>query len=686
MADIIVSNLRGGLNNTDPANAIADNQCAVARNIEWTGSAMGERRRGTVDVDMPAGLSSHDNVWWLFRHLPTDDDRDSELWALGTSADNTYALYRKTTAWSAVTLGDDWNIGTDDYPTSRWSAVSLHGKLFFTYPADDSKDPGTDLNRIFVWDGSAVRRVGLDAPTFDIEANAIVGNGTYVGKQTGKRYYRIRYTKMSGSTVLLRSEPCDEVVEVDQASFESNGIIIISVSDAQAEAADVGATHIELEGSRDNANWYTISSTAVSSLSGIADSLEDSHYRTASYADDFELSADVGDYTIPPAAKILLADEDRLIMIGHWTDANEQARVRWTPVGNADGVGNDERLELDTDPYLDLDTFYSGELAGAVKCFGDILVFFSKRVYRLRRTGIRSRAYEIVEEKNFGAVPESIVVGTDSAGNECVYFFDPMQGPCRYTEFNVMPCGADVRRTWKAINLDAALPCVAYYYPRTRQVHFNFAITEDADNTVTGPATETEIPYVGLVLHTQNTVDASNGIRGGWAKWDGKRVRTTAATLYASNIDDNVARSRTLVPFIGIEEANLSGVGQIQRTDTGTDDDGLVYFSNVLTKAFAPGNWIRNFGIMAGVLVLRPISGAEVIVQALRDFGLETLFSQAVSSSPSLGSETQVIEPLDDLKVSGAKAVQFNFTDNAPNYTRWELTAFAAKVRNEESM
>jgi hypothetical protein len=39
----------------------------------------------------------------------------------------------------------------------RWQAVSVHGKLFFAYKSDQ--------DRLHVWDGTSMRRVGLKKTT-----------------------------------------------------------------------------------------------------------------------------------------------------------------------------------------------------------------------------------------------------------------------------------------------------------------------------------------------------------------------------------------------------------------------------------------------------------------------------------------------------------------------------------------
>src|SRR3990167_572158 len=164
MADFIISNLRGGQNNTDPAIALPDNQCILAQNVEFVDSMLGERRKGTTVIDLPSNIDGGDSdaavdrVPFLYRHLPSSNETDAELWVLGVTGTSTAVLVKKTTTWSTITISDTATLtGFSQY---RWQAVSIHGKLFLAY------DTGTD--RLHVFDPSisttALRRVGLDNP------------------------------------------------------------------------------------------------------------------------------------------------------------------------------------------------------------------------------------------------------------------------------------------------------------------------------------------------------------------------------------------------------------------------------------------------------------------------------------------------------------------------------------------
>src|SRR5690242_1509399 len=104
---LIISNLRGGVNNSDPAHAIPDDQVTVGTNVEWITSMLGERRSGGVEINTSSsGLTGHDRAAFIYNHIPTSDVGDAELWVLGVTGTSSSTLCRKTTAWTTVTPTD----------------------------------------------------------------------------------------------------------------------------------------------------------------------------------------------------------------------------------------------------------------------------------------------------------------------------------------------------------------------------------------------------------------------------------------------------------------------------------------------------------------------------------------------------------------------------------------------------
>lgn len=646
MPDLTIGTLRGGMNNTEPAVALPQDQCVLAQNVEWIDSMLGERRHGSDAIDLTgAGVASRDQITLLHRHLPTSDDTAAELYALGLTSTTTLTLSRKTTSWGDVTISDT-PTKTGVYPF-QWQAVTIHGKTFFAYKSD--------VDRLHLVDGAAqtaLRRAGLKAPTAAPTA-ANTGSGTL----SGTRYYRVRFTIQSGGTTVLRSEPSAVLTHAPSGSGSAIRV---------TKPADTGenATHWELEASTGNVNFYVIATTAVGTTT-----YDDSTNYVTDYAAN-PLSEDLEDYALLPSARYLTTDEDRLIWGGSHDDESMQSRVGWTPVKNADGVGNDERMESDTDPTIDLDGYRGGPLTGlSSPVLGTIVGFKFQHIYKLLRTGEREKAYQaLLLTDARGALHGSVVEGLDEQGRPCVYFLDPFVGPSVFGVGGIRSCGLDLFATWQTVNLDATqVICRGLYYPAKRQVHWWIA---------TG---DSNVPDTRIVLHTQHTRFADDGVRKGWAVWTGPASGALAACLFADNIDDGAARSKTLVPYVG-----LVGNGLVHRCDTGDDDNGTAFHARIVTKPITATSILDNTGITTGALVGEAVTDAAIDVSFSRDFGAETVTVSDVSFTPA-GSETSVIARLDALTISECAVVQVEFADTDPaSGERWALDQLVLRGTTEQ--
>lgn len=615
------------MNNTDPAVALPDDQATLAQNVEIVESMLGERRLGTAAITLPSFLSAHDMVTFLHRHLPTGEEDQSELWALGVTGTSSASLGRKTATWqSEVTIPDTPTL-TGRFPF-RWQAQTLHSKLFLAYRSA--------VDRLHVWDGTSVRVVGLAAPGA-APTSADAGSGTL----TGTRYGRVRFVELSGSTVLRRGEPS----AVKTHSPSGSGA---SITWTKPSNISEGETHWEIELSIDNVAFYRVSRIAVGTATYSDSAAYASGYATVS---DAVLSEDIGDYALIPSPRYLAADEDRLIWAGSYEDGDLGSRVGWTPVYGADGAGNDERFETDTDPYKDLDTSEGGVITGVSSpTLGAVWVFKQRGIYKLVRTGRRNRAYDVVKYSDaLGAIHGSVVAGVTATGQPCVYFVDQVQGPCRVGFGGIVRCGDDVRVTWERLNIDADdVACSSLYYPANRQVHWNLAVDTD------------ETPSLRMVLHTDKSREYDDGVRKGWVLWTGDIATALTMCLYADNIEDDSDRSTRLVPFIG-----LVGNGLIQQCDTGDDDNGAAYVATVRSKPHAMPTILDHFEIKSAALLAQAHASAAITVKLLRDFGLETPATVSDVSLAASGSETDVIKYLDDLEGAELRVGQIEITDGA---------------------
>lgn len=664
---LAISSLRGGLNDADPPLALAEDACTVAENVEFFESTLGERRLGCVAITLPTSITADPAIEaavWMGNHVPTNTLGSNELWVLAQGlADTTrYVLtHRNQTVWTTVNPEDAIDV-TTGYG-HKLSAVSLHGKFFIAYKSA--------VDRLHVWDGTSLRRVGITSPSA-----APTAADTGVGTLSGIRYYRVRYVVMSGTTVLRRSEP-SSVLTFTPATTG------LSVRVTKPAAISAGETHWELEASIDNANFYRIARTLVGTTT-----YDDSTPYNTGYRDVGPLSEDATSYTLVPSGKYLSVDADRLMIAGSWETPAYQSRIWWTPVLGNTGVGNDERLDMTVNPFIDLDGYEGGEITGLSRSVNGYLYAFKwSHIYKVIRTGNREDAYNAVPlTKSRGALPGSLVEAVDQSGAPCQYFLDPTIGPMRIGIAGIEWCGADIRTFWDRVNITATTPCHGVFYRAKSQVHFWVAV----DGAT--------YPNAKIVVHCDELTSTPTGARRGWVTVPvGDRIADAhASIIFSDNVDSAAVRNMSGVPFIGKQKWIVDGVSItdiVQRCDTGatdcftTGDEDAYYWAQVQSKPFFPAGLLNNFGIMAGSLAAEAVDGAlnEIQVLGTKDFGADEL-KKSVNLIPE-GNETIVIKKLDNFSFSELTAIQLTFGDLTDNIslTSWRLHSFQAKLRTEQT-
>lgn len=263
MADFLIDSLRGGLNLDDPPSALAKDACTVANNVEFFLSTLGERRKGCEGIDLPAALVADPDmeaVTYKYRHLPTNDEGDAELWVLAQKLDGTAArLFRNALGvWTEVTM-------TDSPVASgliEMRMQSLHGKLFAAYPSA--------VDRLHVWDGTSFRRAGLAEPVAPVVINAAVADYSEVvlaDLPTG--YWRLNeasgaFADSSGNGVTLTPAGATGITYSVSGVFSDDGIALVQVHDRitgasfpQTWNAGVSAGSVEF--------WIKISAATLAS-------------------------------------------------------------------------------------------------------------------------------------------------------------------------------------------------------------------------------------------------------------------------------------------------------------------------------------------------------------------------------------------------------------------------------------
>jgi len=646
MADLVVKSLQGGLCTKSPTSML-DDQCAYALNVEWYKSKCGERRNGNDAIDFAgSGIASCDRVVWVFRHLPTSSYADAQLWALGITDPSTPVLVYKDTTWHTVSMSDAPTIdGTAEY---QISAASLHGKLFIAYNAGS-------VDRLHVWDGSSLRRTGLAEPAAPTAADT---GGA--GAINDIRYYRVRYTVQSGGTTLRRSEPSD--------SLTHNANATAAVTVTKPAGISEGETHWELEASEDNVLFYRIATTVVGTTTYVDSTADASNYTSGT------LSEDIGDYSLIPSVRYLAVDEDRLIAASSFESETLASRVMWTPVYADPGVGNDERLALDTDPYKDLNKLDGGGIT-ALHVNGDVFAFKLGHIYQGLRTSERSNAYDFIcLTKARGAIPGTVVSALDNGGLPSIFALDPHVGPIRIggASGGIETCGADLIELWEFYRQGAvAWPGttqLAVYVPEKKQVQF----------WVPGSS-------LCLVLHAQYMRSTDEGFRGGWAMWTITQAPYSVCN-FATNIDANTGRTLNLRPFIGTQSES----GLLLMTDTSDTDNGTTYIASIYTRQFLLGNFLHDAEVKDLVIYGVARDGAHLVVQVYgnkADDGMIGDTTTAVDFSPHTNegvvffSNAYGIRHMDGMGLSEVKSIWIGMSDLADSdTTQWAIESIAMRV------
>ena len=623
--DFIIDSLRGGQNDTDPPNALADDECVLARNVEFFESTLGERRNGCAPLDITGShLDDEDIIVHLSQWFPTNDVLNPEFFAVSaTPAVSSTWSARTDGTWAELTLVDAADTSVPDL----YEVVTqpLNGKLFVAYHSNQDrmhvKDPGA----------TTVRRSGIAEPVLG-PAVATTGVGTY----TGTRYFRVRFINKSGSTILMRSNASPSTTFVPPGTGASARITRPALTDT------ANITHWEVEASIDDANFYTIATVVVGTTT-----YDDSTPYANGYADSGPLSEDSGDYDLLPAARFLTVDGDRLIFGGHFTDADRESQVGWTPVQNAPGVGNDERLPLDVNDTVSLDNYDGGPLTGLQGSTNGVWYAFKwDHIYKAVRTGDVNRAYDILTlSSSRGAIKGSVVKGVDENGSPCVYFLDPHFGPSRVGSGGIQTI-VNLRGTWGHINLQASsVVARGCFYPAKEQTHWWIA-TDGSER-----------PNFKIVLQVSLVKGkGDNTIGGGWSTWTGRITEAAAVSVFTEVVIIDGVSQLSDRPFVGLSDPDF-----IQRCDVEDTDAGVAYTATIRTKPFFLAGLLQQWGAMNAALLAAANATKSIVVKLIRDYGKET--NPITTNLAPVGSEEFVVKAFDNLRMSEATAIQVEFTD-----------------------
>ncbi len=636
-SDIQIMSLRGGQNDTDPPNALLDDQATKMENIELFFSMMGERRNGCDPLDITSSdIEDEAVVVHLSQWFPLNDVMNPEFISVAATPLTSTTMSKRTGGvWSEIVPGDAIDSSNNDI--YGINTQSLNGKLFVSYHSA--------VDRMHIWDGTTLRRAGLAQPAAPTAVDEGVGT-TY----TAVRYFRVRFITKVGTAIINRSEPSLSLAFTPDG--DGFGATITSPT-----LLSEGETHWEVEASADNATFYRIA-TVIDATTTYNDEVQDISPGVVSYNASGPLSEAIGAYLPLPSAKFLAIDGDRLLYAGHWTDASRQSQIGWTPVFNDPGVGNDERAPIVTtagvpiNTITNLDNYDDGPITGiSASVYGTWYAFKWSHVYMMVRTGDVTRSYDVITlSARQGAIPGSIIRGVDETGTPCVYFLDPVLGPCRVTAGGIQTI-IGLRGTWARVNLDATTSVIARgcFYPYKQQIHWWVAV--DGANSPT-------LKLVLQVSEVRQTTDAvgGSGAGRGWTTATGRIAQAYAVSVFTELVSIGGVTSISERPFIG-----LTSPDYIQRCDVDSTDAGVAYVATIITRPYFVTGLLNRWGIMRVALLAAANSSASITVQLIRDFGVENSQSITQSLAP-VGAETFVVKDFDNLVMSGGTAIQIKFT------------------------
>ena len=638
-----IKDLRGGEADEQPS-TIADNQVAVAQDIDYWRSTLGGRRNGSVLA--LSLLAAELNA--LIRFQP-QAEAEGTLWTLDENG--AWVYYDTAYAPTPVTPSP---ADTFD-PLQFATGVTLHGKLFI---ANATESSAVALNRLHVWDGTTLRRTGLAPPVLaPVAANA--GSGGV----SGTRYYRVRFVVQDVSgAVLRRSEPSPEVTFTPSGSGASIDL-------TKPATVSEGETHWEVETSGDNANWYRIATVLVGTTT-YSDVI--SLPQTIAITTGAVLSADIGDYALQQSYRWVVADRDRIIGFGNFSDPAEGSLVEWTPVGSdTSGVGNDERVPVDSGNTLDLDGEESGDITGAAAFDGRLFAFKLNRVYGLTQTGNREAAYlpQIVSS-TYGALPGSVVEGVDARGRAALYFTDPELGPMRLSAEGFEVLAWHLRDKWQSeVNFAADYRVVnAVYHPGKGQIWWHLSgLRRTARGCCPPPVIAPDWPSFRWVYD----------VRSGGSSFH-TLPRLARDTIFWQG-----------KPMVTAEGGALVRCDE----DEAPDDYGEPFRAYFVTKAYEPGALVKRVVVRSAMVVGRSIglspgrrlgcatpTGVELSFVIVRDYGIERS-EPVLFNLDQVGTEHYVIKTLDASHMAEATTFQIELGDaESVSQSPWALFQIAAVI------
>lgn len=743
MADISITSLRGGMNDTDAPQMLADDECVIANDVEFFASALGERRLGTASLDLTSsGLTAESSMVMMSQWFPTNVVTLPEYIFIAATPGTSVSAARRDTGgtWHVLTPNDAINTAAPDIFSIMTQA--LDGNDFIAYHSA--------VDRMHLWDSSHWRRAGLAQPAAPTVADT--GSGNY----SGKRYIRVRYTIQSGGKTLVRSEPSLSTVFTPSGTGAAARV-------TKPTSISENETHWEIEASEDDANYYRIGTNAVASttfddttptaktfpaavvgapvsndgtavtyllLSDQAAALNlTGTISNGSYGDPAGTIAGRGWIGYTSGAVYIPNFQQVVWTAGQnwWASPDVAAALEGAASGNSGNYAAVGTLADAIGSYLPLPA------ARFIAVDGDRLIYAGHETDAARASTVGWTP--VKNDPGVGNSERAPIVTTGGLAINTTQDLDNYDGGA------ITGLAASSFGSWYAFKWQRV-------YNATRQQDVVNAYDIQTVSTTRGAIQGSVIratdvygfgaiffldPFVGPCrMASGGVITPIHGLRKTWKRINAKATSLVACGVYYPYkqqvqwfVSVDGGNTPTLAIIIQTSELKQRPTGELgggislftgkraqalcaaaltftsgnqttdfpfiglttpdfaQRCDTGTDDNGTAFSPLILSKPQFQAGLLNKWGVRAATLLGTADAAGSVILSLVRDEGVETHATLAASLAPA-GSETQVLKDFDDLVMSEARSIQIQLTDGITGHN-WQAQRVDLKSSSEES-
>ena len=639
------SNVRG-LNVSMNPDTLPEGLVTAVSNVELLPGCIGRRRPALNAFTHEMGANQSINS--LFRFIGSDGI--DSIWYTASGASE-LMKFRKSGATTTASLGD----AASSFDNGVQYAA-LNNKLFIAYDSS--------VNRLHVYDGTSVRRVGINKPAAATVADT--GAGAYAA--TARRY-RISQRIISGSDVVVESELSDAVEFTPSGAGTAARVTKPATVDS--------ATHWVVWGLISTAGDTYDLYKNISGNIAVGTTTYDDSVNPASYSGD--APAQLGLHIPPPAARFLVTDGNRLLMAGAFETSAaagqtvpKTSRVWFTRVLGSSDIGDDETIPNTTTQknWIDVGEGDGDSISGlAGPIDGKVFVFKTRSVWELQPTGDDVQPYTAacvtravgayINPLSGGFSRTVSIIAEDTAGQPSVYFCEneaiyrlSLAGLERVSE-DLTPNLSGDTYTYRA----------AVFWPERRMVLF-LGDGFDAGGQI--------VAYTPRLAFR----DEHGTLRGGWSRWDcngqfGSVLAAACLTIVSGRV----------VPLVG--GADTGGTGAAGTFDAENDvqqdadcggGSATAVSASITSAPFTFGNGINHVSVDEPVLEAAVTTGASPVVKYVRNYGEKTVTAPTAPSLSAVGSETRVFRKVQGLELADCRTLQVTYEWDGDQYGVAELT------------